>query len=93
MKNDATAADRLDYKDFQFFGTMPEKLSVFVNSHEYTAYSLTSFHHTAEPRYCTGGLGILLAIGAAYGGKKLLKARKKKKEVKKEEELLQNEAF
>ena len=27
-----------------------------------------------------GGLGILLAMGAAYGGKKLYKARKDKKE-------------
>jgi len=34
-----------------------------------------------------GGLGILLAMGAAYGGKKLYKARKDKKE-KKESEII-----
>ncbi|MBL7138437.1 MAG: hypothetical protein ISS17_06665 [Bacteroidales bacterium] len=32
-----------------------------------------------------GGLGILLAMGAAYGGKKLYQAYKKKKETSEEE--------
>ncbi|MFH1296966.1 MAG: hypothetical protein ABIJ04_06805 [Bacteroidota bacterium] len=32
-----------------------------------------------------GGLGILLALGAAYGGKKLYQAYKKKKETSEEE--------
>ena len=37
-----------------------------------------------------GGLGILLVMGAAYGGKKLYMARKKKQNDKKEKEILQN---
>jgi hypothetical protein len=36
-----------------------------------------------------GGLSILLAMGAAYGGKKLYQARKEKHEDEKEEKLLQ----
>ena len=36
-----------------------------------------------------GGLSILLAMGAAYGGKKLYQARKEKHEDEQEEKLLQ----
>ena len=39
-----------------------------------------------------GGLGILLAMGAAYGGRKLYKARKDKKESEKEEIATENQA-
>jgi len=39
-----------------------------------------------------GGLGILLAMGAAYGGKKLYQARKDKKEKDKKEDVTTEEA-
>ncbi|MEI6885122.1 MAG: hypothetical protein WCO02_11585 [Bacteroidota bacterium] len=39
-----------------------------------------------------GGLGILLAMGAAYGGKKLYKARKDKKEKENESVAVEDQA-
>ncbi|MCX6283146.1 MAG: hypothetical protein NTW31_02760 [Bacteroidetes bacterium] len=37
-----------------------------------------------------GGLGILLAMGVAYGGRKYYQARKSKKKIGKEEQTIEN---